>query len=136
MVRIDGACNPAADAVRCGWTSGPGSRPGCGRLPNTADVYHMAIGLPGEPVPPTILSGAHTKRNSYTFSFSRGVNSRFSRFQMPRRVCSSVWHGTAYVLLLAYRLGIVRRGVAAHQDDLALGEVLAGADAEPGLTGR
>src|SRR5712691_6205255 len=41
-------------------------------------------------------------------------------------------HGV--VFLLPHRLSVVRRGVAARQDHLALGEVLAGADAEPWLT--
>jgi hypothetical protein len=41
--------------------------------------------------------------------------------------------GHRLALDLADRLGLVRRGIAAGQDDLALGEVLAGADPEPRL---
>ncbi len=58
-------------------------------------TYQIATGLPGEPVAPTSFNGAQTNRNSVTPASSSGAKSRFSRFQMPRRVCNSVWHGTA-----------------------------------------
>src|SRR5207249_1898448 len=41
-----------------------------------------------------IRSGAQMNAPSITFASTRDLVSTFSRFQMPRRVCISVWQGT------------------------------------------
>jgi hypothetical protein len=48
--------------------------------------------LPGEPVAPTILSGAQANRNSVTPSASSGEKSRFSMFQMPSDVGVTIYN--------------------------------------------
>jgi len=51
--------------------------------------------LPGEPVAPMIRRGAQMNAPSRTFLSTSDLVSTFSRFQMPRRVCISLWQGTA-----------------------------------------
>ena len=47
------------------------------------------------PCHPTIRSGAQMNAPSVTLASISDLVSTFSRFQMPRRVCISVWQGTA-----------------------------------------
>ena len=55
---------------------------GEGATPNWDEIfagYQAAMGLPGEPVAPTSLSGAHANRNSYAPSADGSSRSRFSK---------------------------------------------------------
>src|SRR5438552_12206838 len=78
-----------------------------------------------------IRSGAEMNAPSMTFASTRDLVSTFSRFQMPRRVCIS--HREVRTLL-ARGLRVAGGRIAHGQRDVTRGHVLAGADAEAGLS--
>src|SRR5438094_6769407 len=81
-----------------------------------------------------IRSGAQMNVPSRIFLSTSDLVSTFSGFQMPRRVCISVWQGTAKSGPCSPEGCASHADVSQHgQRDVPRGRVLAGAEAEAGL---
>src|SRR5215831_1434807 len=63
-----------------------------------------------------ILSGAQMNAPSWILASTKDLVSTFSRFQIPRRVCSPVWQGTAYSLPLSPDASASPKGCASLAD--------------------
>src|SRR5262245_22513762 len=94
------------------------------------------MGLPGEPVAPMIFRGAQMKAASRIPASTRVLVSTFSRFQIPRRGCISVWQGTAKSASSPPRLSIGGRGIAHCQGNVLRCQILARTDSEARLALR